>query len=229
MINNDSNSLDWALDQKDVKTVENTINLMDKEVLILFISKLIEKFQSVNIIKRNFILWIDCLLKYKFLTILSLPKETQEKLRSMQVLIDSRTKNLEKLIQVKSKLETVLSLFADKGGKKTIKASDSNEVPMLLYNESDSDEEKNKKFNIKLKNNKIKVCEVEKAILNKKKKEVNIINDKIEKEIDDEIQNIEEEDVNIEMKEETEDVVEGDEEEDDYNDFIDEELDENDL
>ena len=181
---------------------------MDKEVLILFISKLIEKFQSVNIIKRNFILWIDCLLKYKFLTILSLPKETQEKLRSMQVLIDSRTKNLEKLIQVKSKLETVLSLFADKGGKKTIKASDSNEVPMLLYNESDSDEEKNKKFNIKLKNNKIKVCEVEN---------------------DDEIQNIEEEDVNIEMKEETEDVVEGDEEEDDYNDFIDEELDENDL
>jgi hypothetical protein len=111
LINNDSANLDWALDQKDTKTIENTVKSMDKEILQLFIVKLIEKFQSANIMKRNFVLWIDYLFKCHFFTILSLPKETQEKLNSMQVLIKARTKHFVKLIEVKSKLESIFSIF----------------------------------------------------------------------------------------------------------------------
>ena len=228
IINNDSSNLDWALDQKDVKTIENTVNLMDKEILQLFICKLVEKFQSANIMKRNFVIWIDCLFRSHFYTILTLPKEIQEKLITMQVLINSRTKNFVKLIEVKSKLESILSLFSNKQGEKPIQNVDNAEdTPMLLYNESDSDEEKNKQFNLKLKKNKIKESAIENVALNKKKK-CNQINDKVEKEIDDEILNIDDEDVNIEMAEEIEDPVDEDEL-DEYDDIMNEELDDNDL
>ena len=235
LINNDSSSLDWALDQKDIKTIDNTVKSMDKEILSIFITKIIEKFQSVNIMKKNFILWIDYLFKYHFFTILSLPKETQSQLHSMQVLINSRTKNLVKLIEVKSKLESVLTLFSNNITQNSLNGVNNNqgEVPLLLYNESDSDDDNNKKYELKLKKNKIKVASVE-NVKKIKKRGRELIEDKVEKEIDNEIENIDEDDVDIEMDNENDNGEfdeEGEgEEEDDYDDIdIDEELKDNDI
>jgi len=233
LINNDSSSLDWALDQKDTKTIENSVKSMDKDILLLFIPKMIEKFQSVNIMKKNFVLWIDYLFKHHFFTILSLPKETQTQLHSMQVLINSRTKNFIKLIEVRSKLESILTLFSNKNTQNTLNGINSHqeETPMLLYNESDSDEEKNKKYNLKLKKNKIKVASID-NVKKSQKKEQEIIDDKVEKEIDDEIEDIDEDDVDIEMGN-NDDIGEFDEEGeegDEYDDIgIDGELDDNDI
>jgi hypothetical protein len=233
LINNDSSNLDWALDQKDTKTIENSVKSMNKEILAIFIPKLIEKFQSVNIMKKNFILWIDYLFKHHFFTILSLPKETQTQLNSMQVLINSRTKNFIKLIEVRSKLESILTLFSNKNTQNNQNGINSHqeETPMLLYNESDSEEEKNKKYNLKLKKNKIKVASIE-NVKKSKKKEQEIIDDRLEKEIDDEIDNIDEDDVDVEMGN-NDDIGEFDEEGeegDEYDDIdIDGELDDNDI
>lgn len=224
-------NLERALDQKDFKTIENTVKIMDREIIELFMDKLIEKFHSSSIMKRNFIIWIDCLLKVHFFMILSLPKTTLEKLNSMQVLVCSRTNNIVKLIEVKSKLDSFVTLFSDKIEEKIINGNGDNvkDTPMLLNNESDSDEDKNKKFNVKLKKNKIKVSAVENASQSKKSQKLTKINDKFEKEIEDEIQNIEQED--IEMGEENEEIDDENEELEEFDDLNEDEdeLEENDL
>jgi len=189
---------------------------MDKETINMLITKLIDMLQSTKMTRTIFI-WLDSLIKNHFFTILSLPKSTLEKLNSIQELTKSKTNVSIKIMEVMSKLDSILNLFSDKevNSINNENMQIGEDTQMLLKNESDSDHEKNKKFNIKVKKNKIKVSAVEKTLSSKKGKKLNK-KEEMDKKIDEEIQKIEDEDVDIEMGNED---IEGDSE---FNEIIDE-------
>jgi hypothetical protein len=168
IINNDNNTFQWALDQKDINLIENTVKKMETEILRGFISKLIEVFQSNAFFKRNILPWLQFLFKYHQLEIINLPAKTLVSLRSIQTLIRNRTKNFDRLLEVSSKVENLMNNFKSKAPVKEEKFQ--NYEPLLVYNESDDEDEKKEKENIKNKLQtqgikKTKICE----FINKKR------------------------------------------------------------
>jgi hypothetical protein len=161
VINNDHQTFEWALDQKDSNIIEETVKQFDNEILTKFLAKFIDLFQSNVFYKRNIISWLTLLFKYHFFTILTLDKTTLENLKRIQTLIDGRTKNLNKLIEVEGKLGNLINIFSTTS-KTTLNsgeikpAKEKQYEPLLIYNESDSEEENQKKINEKLKKKNIK-------------------------------------------------------------------------
>lgn len=147
IINNDNSTFQWALDQKDLNLIENTIKKMETEVLRGFISKLIEVFQSNAFFKRNILPWLQFLFKYHQLEIINLPTKTLVSLRSVQTLIRNRTKNFDRFLEVSNKVETLMNSFKSKVPVKDEKFQIYE--PLLVYNESDDEEEKKEKESIK--------------------------------------------------------------------------------
>jgi hypothetical protein len=157
LINNDIKNFEWALSQKDSDVIENTVTKMDAELIQKFIPKFIELFQSNVFFKKNLLPWLDLLFKHHFFLILSLPKNTLESLKNLKFLMENRTKNLTRLIEVHSKLENLMNLIQIKNTSNVNKISNEtmNYEPLLGYNESDSEEELNKKGKIYLLKNSI--------------------------------------------------------------------------
>lgn len=145
IINNDSNSFDWALDQKDINTIDNTVINMDKDLVGSFIAKFVEGFQSSNFYKKNLIPWLDSLFKHHFALLVVMPKYSLDSLKNLKTMIENRTKNLNRLVEVHSKLENLIEIF-DKNNKVNGETNHTiNKEPLLVYNESDSEEEVIKK------------------------------------------------------------------------------------
>jgi hypothetical protein len=125
--------------------VDNTLRSMESSDIEAFLVKIIENFESSTMFKKNLVMWLDSLLKLHFLNILSLPAKTLDKLKNLQTLIKNRTKSLNKVIEVKSKLENLMTLFGANKSIKTSAQTQSNEfktyTPMAIYNESDSEDD----------------------------------------------------------------------------------------
>ena len=155
IINNDNSTFEWALDQKDSNLIEMTIKKMDSELINFFISKLIEVFQSNVFFKHNMLPWLDILFKHHMIEIVRLPKKTQNNLKNIQTLIQNRTKNLDRLEEISYKLENLMELFNKK--KKNSKTENAvTYEPLLVYNESDSEDEKKTQLKEKMTNKGIK-------------------------------------------------------------------------
>lgn len=119
---------------------------MEKDLLLKFVDKLLEVFQSNHVYKKNLLVWLNFLFTHHFFSLASLNNEKLNSLKQIQSLITFRTKNLNNLLQVQSKLENLVNLF-DKielvqENKKNIHSL--SYEPLLVYNESDSEEEINK-------------------------------------------------------------------------------------
>lgn len=124
---------------------------MENKDIEAFLVKIIENFESSTMFKKNLVMWLESLLRLHFINILSLPTSTLEKLKNLQVLIKNRTKSLNKVVEVKSKLENLLTLFnsnkTEKAGMNGISNGKTqiNELKtytaMGVYNESDSEDE----------------------------------------------------------------------------------------
>jgi cell division protein FtsB len=123
---------------------------MERELVIRFIDKLIEIFQSNYFYKKNILPWLNLLFTHHFFILASIDNNKINSLKQIQTLINTRTKNLGYLLQVQSKLENLINLF-DKKEQINNKSTNqnSNYEPLLVYNESDSEEEnKNSKYYI---------------------------------------------------------------------------------
>jgi hypothetical protein len=123
---------------------------MENTDIEAFLVKIIENFESSTMFKKNLVMWLECLLRLHFLTILSLPAKTLDKLKNLQTLIKNRTKSFNKVVEVKSKLENLMTIF---GANKVVKNAQNqlsefkNYTPMGIYNESDSEDEFKKSNN----------------------------------------------------------------------------------
>jgi len=116
---------------------------MENTDIEAFLVKIIENFESSTMFKKNLVMWLESLLRLHFLNILSLPSKTLDKLKNLQTLIKNRTKSLNKVVEVKSKLENLMTLF---GANRSLNNNQQiNDVktytPMGVYNESDSEDE----------------------------------------------------------------------------------------
>lgn len=155
IINNDISTLEWTLEQKDISIIETTVRKMNSYVIKLFISKLIDLFQSSRLTKSksNFLIWIDLLFKYHTVEILQMPIEIINTLKKVKSIVNSRSNSLERLLEVNQKFEGILKEinFDLNGREKTVS---SNEFlvyePLLVYHESDSEDEKKTKNKISL-------------------------------------------------------------------------------
>lgn len=78
---------------------------------------------------------------------LPLPTKTLVSLRSVQTLIRNRTKNFDRFLEVSNKVETLMNSFKSKVPVKDEKFQIYE--PLLVYNESDDEEEKKEKESIK--------------------------------------------------------------------------------
>jgi len=141
LINNDNNTIEWALKQNN-ELIEATVIAMEneKELISTFISKLIELIQSNHFYDKNILVWIDTLFKFHFYLIMSLPQSTVNSLKNIKMLFENRTKYLHRLIEADAKFENFMSLLNTK--KMSSKITATSMQPMLVYNESDSEEEK---------------------------------------------------------------------------------------
>ncbi len=173
MINNDISTLEWTLDQKDNTIIETTVRKMNKNLIKLFISRLIDLFQSNLLIKSktNFLKWIELLFKYHSVEILKMPCETLNSLKKINSIINGRTKNLERLIEINQKFEGILKVINYDPKKKT---ENSNIIyePLLVYNESDSEEDKKNKIKIKEATKKRELNITSEKEFNRKRKEI---------------------------------------------------------
>lgn len=148
IINNDISTLEWTLDQKDHSIIDTTVRKMNKHLIKLFISKLIEIFQSNLIVKSktNFLKWIELLFKYHTIVILKMPVDVLNTLRRINSIINSRIKNLDRLVEINKKFEGIMKEInlnqnsQNKKGNQFVTYE-----PLLIYNESDSEEEIRKK------------------------------------------------------------------------------------
>ena len=116
---------------------------MENTDIEAFLVKIIENFESSTMFKKNLVMWLESLLRLHFLNILSLQSKTLDKLKNLQTLIKNRTKSLNKVVEVKSKLENLMTLF---GANRSLNNNQQiNDVktytPMGVYNESDSEDE----------------------------------------------------------------------------------------
>ena len=169
IINNDSATFQWALDQKDSNLIESTVKKMDAELLKGFIAKLIEVFQSNAFFKRNILPWFQLLFKYHQIEIIKLPAKILINLRSIQTLIKNRTKNHDRLLEVSTKLESLINGF-NLNNKKNEEKKGGEFVtyePLLVYNESDSEEETKSKLKEQMKKGGIKKTSVAEFIQKK--------------------------------------------------------------
>jgi len=149
MINNDISTLEWTLDQKDHTIIETTVRKLNKNLIKLFISRLIDLFQSNLSIKSktNFLKWIELLFKYHSSEILKMPCETLNSLKKINSIINGRTKHLERLIEINQKFEGILKVI-NYDPKKKSENLNINYEPLLVYNESDSEDDKKNKIKI---------------------------------------------------------------------------------
>jgi len=116
LINNDNNTIEWALKQNN-ELIEATVIAMEneKELISTFISKLIELIQSNHFYdKKNILVWIDTLFKFHFYLIMSLPQSTVNSLKNIKMLFENRTKYLHRLIEADAKFENFMSLLNTK-------------------------------------------------------------------------------------------------------------------
>jgi hypothetical protein len=155
IINNDISTLEWTLDQKDLSIIETTVRKMNTNIIQLFIAKLIDLFQSNRLTKSksNFLIWIELLFKYHSVEILQMPVQIINTLKKVKSIVNSRTKSLERLIEVNQKFEGILKEinFDSNGKEKAARGVDFLVYePLLVYHESDSEEEKNLKNKIQI-------------------------------------------------------------------------------
>jgi hypothetical protein len=186
IINNDNSSFEWALDQKDFNLIDSTVKKMDSNLIAGFVSKLIETFQSSVLFKRNMLPWLDLLFNYHLLEIIQLPKKTLANLKNIQILIQNRIKNLDRLKEISYKLDTLINVTKSDKNKKSQNNKNSNKSktyePLLVYNESDSENEKtnNKKISSLMKRKGITITTEKKF---KDKKKINFEDDKMDEDL----------------------------------------------
>lgn len=97
--------------------------------------------------------WLNEILQQHFFVIAAMDNNRLSSLRQMQTLISNRTKNLNRLIEVQSKLDNLVCLFnvnanvdvdMDGNGNVNANSTGNSYEPLLIYNESDSEEETEK-------------------------------------------------------------------------------------
>jgi hypothetical protein len=140
IINNDIQSLEWAINQQNESTIESTIRKMDNDLVKAFIAKSVEVLQSMR--GSNIVTWIKMIFSHHRSMIVTFPQKSLENLRQLQLLIANRVKNYNSLVETKAKLDVLLNNTGKSSNKqKTYE-------PLLVYNESDSEDDVKMKGNV---------------------------------------------------------------------------------
>lgn len=139
LINKDNDSFIWCVSQNDSMLVQRTVMKMDGAVIKMFIEKVIELFQSSNVQNRNVLMWIKNIFAYHKYQIMSMDNNTIMNLVRVKNLIVNQTKHLMKLKRIKTTLDRIYADIKDDEHK--VNEDETNEA-MLVYVESDDEEEK---------------------------------------------------------------------------------------
>ena len=139
LINKDNDSFIWCVSQNDSMLVQRTVMKMDGAVIKMFIEKVIELFQSSNVQNRNVLMWIKNIFAYHKYQIMSMDNNTIMNLVRVKNLIVNQTKHLMKLKRIKTTLDRIYADMKDDEHK--VNEDETNEA-MLVYVESDDEEEK---------------------------------------------------------------------------------------
>lgn len=89
--------------------IDSTIRGLASTRVLILLDKLYDRLNSTPFKGRTLGRWLRAILKYHS-TILIASPSAQLKLHPLMVLIDNRTKNLEKLIGLRGKIDMVLAL-----------------------------------------------------------------------------------------------------------------------
>lgn len=212
IVNNDNSTLQWALDQKDTSLIETTVKKMDSLTIQGFVDRIIEVFQSNSVFKRNILPWFQSLFKYHQIEILKMPAKTLVSLSNVQALIKNRTKNYSRLMEIGNKLEFLINNSKTQNQKKYTNEFTTYE-PLLVYHESDSEEETKNKIKEKLRTEGIEKTKISEFRL--KAQEDNMAEDDVDMfDNDAEMEDLLDEEMAIE--EEKESVQKNEEEDDDF-------------
>lgn len=203
LINKDNDSFTWCLKQTDLTLVTITVKSMDGDMLSLFLSKVVELFQSNNISKKNLLMWMKEIMKYHKYKLLSMDNGTIENLNRIKNAIDHYVKYIDLFKKVSNTMK-----YIDEKVKKVNDEENTNDGPLLIYAESDDEEETKKKEEKKRKMKEKGIEEVEEE-------------DNEEMEVDNEIEE-DEEDMFDESEDEDEAMEVEKKEEEDNDDDIDE-------
>lgn len=143
LINKDTDSFLFCLEQTDKVLIENTVKGLDENTIKMFIEKLIDLFQRSMIYKLNINPWMSQIIKDHYFIILSMSTDVIQNLNTIKALIDNYTKNYSKLIQLKNKLDCINSQRIQIEGSLNVNSKGKTE-PLLIYEESEDEEEKEK-------------------------------------------------------------------------------------
>lgn len=206
LINKDNDSFTWCLKQTDLTLVTITVKSMDGDMLSLFLSKVVELFQSNNISKKNLLMWMKEIMKYQKYKLLSMDHGTIENLNRIKNAIENYVKYIDLFKKVSNTMK-----YIDEKVKKGSEEEDNNDGPLLVYAESDDEEETKKKEEKKRKMKEKGIEEVEEE----EDEEIEVDNEVEESEEDmfdeSEDEDKEEEAMEVEKKEEDNDDMEEDE------------------
>lgn len=116
---------------------------MDPELITRFIEKFVHIIQAPSFYKKNLLPWLNSLFQIHFFTLASMNQDHLAALKQVQTLIANRTKNLNRLLEVQSKLDNLANIFGSTSTRENTisSAKKSTYEPLLVYNESDSEEE----------------------------------------------------------------------------------------
>ena len=161
IINSDFNTFSWALEQKDNKLIDATVKKMESDIIQGFCYNMINVLQSNNLYKKNLLPWFNSLLTNHKAEFLKFPSKYSQILQSINTIINSRTKNFDRIISLKEKLNNLKKVYKRNDH---IKQDNLQPQPMLIYNESDSEEEAKNEFNKRIEINGIKKVKVSELI-----------------------------------------------------------------
>ena len=148
LINKDNDSFIWCLSQNDSTLISDTVRSMDGDVLALFMNKVVDLFQSSNLSKKNITIWMNQILQMHKYKLLSMEKSTIENLIKIKNQIDNYVKYYTLFKRIGKKVDLVSSKILKKENDED---DNKQNVPALIYAESDDEKESEGIKNLKQK------------------------------------------------------------------------------
>lgn len=147
LANNDNDRFDWVVSQN--VNVDSTVKLLSIEQIESFLSKACERFNSK--VQKGIVIWLESIFRHHF-SILPV-----NQLKKLEALIIAKTMNYSVLLETQAKIELLSDL------KSTLVSNDQNKItkskkqaenkeikPLLVYYESDDENEKKLEEKIKI-------------------------------------------------------------------------------
>ncbi|KAL4464741.1 hypothetical protein ABPG74_011302 [Tetrahymena malaccensis] len=139
--NNDTQLIDFCLEKDNEDLIDQTVRGMISTKVIILLEKLYERLNTLPYKGRNLGRWLKAILKYHS-TILITSPSIHVKLQPLMVLIENRTKNIDKLIGLRGKIDMVLALRRQtKVEQEASNAASTDEIkrkPLVVYEEGDN-------------------------------------------------------------------------------------------